>query len=407
MSKGDLMNECDKKMTLDIEDIRENTPGIAARSHEEAYLDNAGASMMPKEVIDAVKGHLDLEARVGGYVAQEQQAEALENVYSSLARLLGGDASEYALTSNASEAWGRAFYSLPMKAGDNIITAHNEYCSNYVAFLHRAKRDGIEIRVADADTSNALDTKHLASLIDENTKLIAISHVPSSSGQINPVCEVGKIAKEAHVPYLLDACQAIGQLPVNVDDIGCDMLAGTARKFLRGPRGVGFMYVKSSMMDKLDPVMMSNQSAEWTATNEMEVRKDARVFEAWERSVANQLGLGAALDYLYSIGTEVAMARTIEMADYLRDGLRRINSVTIADPDGPCAAIVTFEMFDRDPNDIKAKLAGKGIAVNVASVIHTRLDLEARNIESLVRVSPQYYSTHDEIDHFLKVIANI
>lgn len=390
-------------MTLNIDAIRKNTPGLEGG----IYLDNAGASLVPRQVIDAIKGHLDLESTVGGYVAQEQQAVRLENVYTSLAQLLGGNASEYAMTSSAASAWGRAFYSVPMQAGDNVVTAYNEYCSNYVAFLHRAKRDGIEIRVARADENNALDVDHLASLIDKNTKLVAISHVPSSSGQINPVAEVGKIAKAAGVLYLLDACQAIGQLPVNVDAIGCDMLAGTSRKFLRGPRGVGFMYVSAKALAQLDPVMMSNQSAVWTAASEMDVRRDTRVFESWERSVALQLGFGAALDYLLSIDSDAAMLRTVEMADYLRQNLETVAGVTIADPEGPLAAIVTFEMQGRDPAEVKAKLAEQNIAVNVASVVHTRLDLEARGIESLLRASPQYYTMHDEIDCFVDVLKSI
>ncbi len=388
-------------MTLNIKAIRSNTPGLG----DGIYLDNAGASLVPKQVLDVIKGHLDLESSVGGYVAQEQQASALENTYGSLAQLLGGKASEYALTPSASDAWGRAFYSVPMKSGDNVVTAFNEYCSNYVALLHRARRDGIEIRVARADENNALDIDHLASLIDEKTKLIAISHVPSSSGQINPVVEVGEIANKAGVLYLLDSCQAIGQLPVNIDAIGCDMLAGTSRKFLRGPRGVGFMYVSTPAIGKLDPVMMSNQSAEWTASNEMVVRQDARVFEAWERSVAIQLGLGAAIDYLLSIDSGAAMKRTIEMGAYLRQKLAEVNSVKITDPEGPLAAIVTFEMLGRDPVEVKARLGEQKIAVNVASVIHTRLDLEARGIESLLRASPQYYTTHDEIDAFVEAIS--
>lgn len=390
-------------MTLNINEIRENTSGIG----NGIYLDNAGASLVPKQVMDVIKEHLDLESAVGGYVAQEQKAAALENVYVSLSHLLGGKAYEYALTSSAASAWGRAFYSVPMAAGDNVVTAYNEYCSNYVAFLHRAKRDGIEIRVARADENHALDTEHLASLIDEKTKLIAISHVPSSSGQVNPVAEVGKIAKKAGVLYLLDACQAIGQLQVNVDDIGCDMLAGTARKFLRGPRGVGFMYVRNSIMDKLDPVMMSNQSAVWTASNEMDVRRDARVFEAWERSVAIQLGFGAAVDYLLSLDVTAAMNRTIEMADYLRQKLEAVESVTIADPEGPRAAIVTFEIDGHDPVEVKAALAKQRISVNVASVVHTRLDLESRGIESLLRASPQYYTLPEELDRFVEAIARI
>jgi selenocysteine lyase/cysteine desulfurase len=384
----------------EVEKLRAETPGVSKRLH----LDNCGASLMPSPVLRAVREHLALEEKLGGYVAHEQQSVAHEHVYSSLAGLLGGQAKNYALTSSAVDAWNKAFYSVPFRPGDNLVTAFNEYCSNYVAFLQQARRFGVEIRVVKAAPDGSLDVGHLESLVDARTKLIAVAAVPSSSGQVNPVADIGRIAREKGIYYLLDACQAVGQLPVNVEEIGCDMLTGTSRKFVRGPRGVGFLYASDRVLAELEPAMLSNQAAAWVEDNRYELRPDARRFEDWERSVGNQLAFGAALDYLMSLGPERAFASTQARALELRRKLALVNGVAMTCPEGAHAAIVTFNKQGLAAPEVKKRLEAQGIAVQVASVVHTRLDLAARGIDTTVRVSPHYYNTSGEIDRFVAAV---
>jgi len=384
----------------DITQAQADTPGLPGRIH----LDNCGSALMPGVVARAIQTHLELELRVGGYVAQEQQSEALASVYCSFSRLLGGKNTDYALAGSAVDAWTKAFYSIPMAPGDNIVTAYNEYCSNYVAYLQRAKREGIEIRVANPDANGKLDLNHLESLIDGHTKLISLTHVPSSSGQIAPVEEVGKIARAHNILFLLDACQSIGQMPVNLPKIGCDMATGTSRKFLRGPRGIGFLYINEKARAAVDPVVLTNQAATWTGTNSYSLREDAGIFEAWERSCANQLGLGAALDYFMELGVEKTTAQVFYLANYLRKGLASIAGVTPTCQADSQAAIITFNKKGWNAADIKAHMDNLGIATQVASVVHTRLDLEARGIETIARISPHYYNTVAELDQFLNAL---
>lgn len=384
-----------------IKALRAETPGAANRLH----FDNCGAALMPEPVLKALRDHISLEEKVGGYVAHEQQFAAHEKVYSSLAALLGGKASNYALTSSAVDAWNKAFYSVALTPGDNIVTAFNEYCSNYVAFLQQARRRGAEVRVARAGEDGELDVAHLEGLIDDKTKLIAVAQVPSSSGQVNPVAEVGRIAKAHGVLYLLDACQAVGQMQVNVNDIGCDILTGTSRKFMRGPRGVGFMYITDEARRALEPAMLSNQAAAWVDAERYDLRDDARVFEDWERNVGSQLAFGAAIDYLLEIGPVRVFNRTQALAATLRSALYKAPGITGTCPPNASAAIVTFNKAGIKAPDVKAALEAKGIGVQVASVVHTRLDLEARNIETTVRVSPHYYNTEDEIERFIGAVS--
>ncbi|WP_417450810.1 aminotransferase class V-fold PLP-dependent enzyme [Kordiimonas sp.] len=383
-----------------LSSVRADTSAVLKRLH----LDNCGSSLMPKPVTDAIKRHLLLEENVGGYVAHEQQSTEHERVYQSLSQLLGGTPTNYALTSSAVDAWNKAFYSVPFQAGDNLITAFNEYCSNFVAFLHQAKRRGVDIRVANPAADGTLDLKHMESLVDKRTRLIAVAQVPSSSGQINPVADVGRIARAHDVLYLLDACQAVGQLPVNVETIGCDMLTGTSRKFMRGPRGVGFLYVSERGLARLEPAMVTNQSAAWVASDRFELREDARMFEDWERSVGNQLGFGAAIDYLLKLGPAEVFERTQAVAQYLRSKLYAVKNIVPTCPASASAAIVTFNKKGIQAAEVKRRLESLGITVQVASVVHTRLDLETRGIETTVRVSPHYYNTKEEIDRFVAVV---
>ncbi|WP_308910216.1 aminotransferase class V-fold PLP-dependent enzyme [Pseudokordiimonas caeni] len=383
-----------------LNEFRSHTPAASLRLH----MDNAGSALMPVPVIERMEKQLKLEAEVGGYVGQERTTAEMEGVYASLAALFGGRAADYALTSGTVDAWTRLFYSIPFAPGDNLVTGYNEYCANYVAYLHQVERRGIEIRVAPPGANGELDVAALESLVDARTKLISLVHVPSSSGQVNPVAAVGKVARANGVPFLLDAAQSAGHVPVNVDEIGCDMLVGTARKFLRGPRGVGFLYVRPETRRRLELAFVTNNSA-WVAADRFTLRDDARVFEAWERNMVAILGFGAALGYFRSHDPAALMARTLGLADRLRSGLAGIPGVVMTCPPGAYGAIVTFRKEGHDPAAVKALLEAEGIAVNVASVAHTRLDLEARGIETTLRASPHYYLSEEDIDRFVERIS--
>lgn len=379
---------------------REDTLGYSDRIH----LDNCGSALMATPVADVIRQAFERDVRFGGYVAQEQQAGALEASYRSLSRLFDGKPEDFAFVGSAVDGWTKAFYSLPFKTGDNIITAFNEYCSNFVAYLQVQKLKGIEVRVARQAVTGGIDLEHLASLIDDRTVLISISHMPSSSGEINQARDVGAIAGDAGILFQLDACQSAGQIPVSISDIGCDIMTGTARKFLRGPRGIGFLYANEKARRQMEPVVLTNQSAEWSSRDSYTLRDDARVFEAWERSVVNQLGFGAAIDYLLDLGVGPATEQIAKNARYLRGKLAGIPKVTVECPPGAVSAIISLNVEGISPADIKREMEQQNIAVQIASVVHTRLDLEDRGIESAVRVSPHYYTSQHDMDSFLAAL---
>ena len=226
-----------------------------------------------------------------------------------------------------------AFYALAanFRPGDRILTTRAEYAANYVAYLQTAQRRGIVIEVIPDDAHGVLDPAALAAMLDERVRLIAITWIPTNGGLVNPAGAVGRIARAAGIPYLLDACQALGQMPVDVDALGCDLLAATGRKFLRGPRGTGFLYVRSELLERLEPPMIDHFAAPWVAPDRYRLRDDARRFETWENNYAARLGLGVAADYALALGLEVDPGALPGLADRLREGLGQIPGVTLHD----------------------------------------------------------------------------
>lgn len=384
-------------MGIDVARARRETPGCATVAH----LDNAGAALAPAVVTDAVVAHLRREATIGGYEAAEEAAELVEATYGSLAELLGCDRDEVAFAENATRAWDMAFYSIAFQPGDRILTSRAEYVSNVIALLQVSARTGAVVEVVDDDETGAVDLDDLRARLDERVKLIALTHVPTQGGLVNPAAEVGAVAAEAGVLFLLDACQSVGQLPTRVDELGCDILSATGRKFLRGPRGTGFLYVRRSVVPLLEPPFLDLRAAEWTGPDTYEIRSDAARFETWETSYAGKIGLGVAARYALSWGIEAIEERVTALAGRLRAALAMRPGVRVHDQGRRRCGIVTFTVDGVPSDEIRATLRDAGINVNVSTVGRARLDLPDRGLPDLVRASVHYYNDDDELDRLL------
>jgi selenocysteine lyase/cysteine desulfurase len=385
-------------MPIDIERARRETPGCETVLH----FNNAGSSLMPGSVLDAQIEHLRLEAQIGGYEAAAVASDNVERVYDAAAALIGASRDEIAVIENATRAWDMAFYSIPFKPGDRILTAKAEYASNYIAYLQAAKQHEVSVEVVPNDEHGQLSIEQLQAMIDDRVRLIAITHIPTNGGLVNPAEEIGAVAKEAGALYLIDACQSVGQLPVDVEAIGCDMLSTTGRKYLRGPRGSGFLYVRRSILDQLEPVMLDLHAAQWTSRDEYTVRNDARRFENWETNYAAKIGL--ALDYALGWGMENIWERVQSLATDLRSGLAAIPSVTVRDLGEVKGGIVTFTIDGPDLAEVQAALALQSINVTVSRTTSTRLDMEDRGLDAVIRASVHYYNSDDEVARFCAAI---
>ena len=388
-------------MPIDIERARRDTPGASQVLH----FNNAGAALMPAPVLQAQLGHLQLEAEIGGYEAAAAADGRIEAIYDSIAGLLNADRSEIALVENATAAWEMAFYSIGFAAGDRILTAEAEYLSNRIAFLQVARRSGAVVDVVPSDESGELDIGALERMIDGRVKLIAITHVPTNGGLVNPAAAIGRIARAHGILYLLDACQSAGQMPIDVAAIGCDMLSATGRKYLRGPRGTGFLYVRRAVLDRLEPPFLDLQAASWVEPDRYEMRPDARRFENWERNVAGQLGLGAAVDYALDWGVADIGGRIEPLAAELRRRLAQIPGVSVRDRGRRLCGIVTFTVEERSALDIVAAFRQRRINCHKSALGPTRPDVQTRGLPDVVRASVHYYNTEEEVARFAAAVA--
>jgi selenocysteine lyase/cysteine desulfurase len=358
-------------------------------------------------VLDAVKDHLDLEAGIGGYEAEDKAAPAVQNAYDALARMLNCGADEIAVVENATVAWCQAFYGLAqdMAPGDRVLTVVAEYASNYIALLQTARRRGIRIDVVPNTADGETDVAALEAMIDDKVKLIAVTHVPTSGGLVNPAAEIGRVARRHGLPYLLDACQSAGQMPLDVEALGCDFLSATGRKFLRGPRGTGFLYARRTMLKTTEPPVLDLHSATWTGPGTYELRGDARRYENWENYVAGKIGLGVAVDYALDIGLETIWRRIQDLCEPLRERLAALPDVHVHDAGQTRSAIVTFSHDRVAPAEMRQRLAEQSIAIGTSSKSSTLLDFEARRLPPLARAAPHYYTSDEEIDRLVEAVA--
>lgn len=390
--------------SIDIDKVRADTPGCTKVVH----FNNAGASLAPRPVLDAVLGHLRREAEIGGYEAADEAAANRERSYQAIAQLLGCAADEIALVENATRGWDMAFYSLRFRPGDRILTSAAEYASNYIAYLQVAKRTGAVVEVVPDDKHGQVSIEAMRrALAKGGVALVGLTHVPTNGGLVNPAEEVGRLTREAGVPFLLDACQSVGQWPVDVNALGCDMLSGTGRKFLRGPRGTGFLYVRRAMIEKLEPPLLDLHAAKWVALDRYEIEPTARRFENWEQYVAGHIGLGVAVDYALKLGIETIRQRVTVLAERLRTSLASVPGVVVRDLGREKCGIVTFTVEGREPTALRDQLRARRVNVSVTSRSSTRLDMEARGLHSMVRSSVHYYNTEEDIEHLVAAVEEL
>ncbi len=362
---------------------------------------------MPAPVLDAMTEYLRREARIGGYEAAAETAQRLDHVYDDVARLIGARVDEIALMENATVAWQMAFYAINFAPGDRILTARAEYAANYVAFLQVAKRTGAVIEVIPDNAEGVLDHAALDRMLEKPARLVAITWAPTNGGLLNPAAAIGRITRDRGALYLLDACQAVGQMPVDVTELGCDMLSATGRKFLRGPRGTGFLYVRHELIERLEPPLIDHFAAPWVAANRYELRGDARRFETWENNYAARLGLGVAVDYALAIGLEAIAERCRFLAGLLRAELAEIPGVTLRDLGSDLSAIVSFTVDGVEACSVKKLLAEARVNVSTSHPSSTLLDATARGLPVVVRASPHYYNDEHELDRLAGVVRRL
>jgi selenocysteine lyase/cysteine desulfurase len=371
------------------------------------HFNNAGAALPPRVVVETVTDHLWLEARVGGYEAADMRRPDLRRFYEVAAAFVNGAPEEIAFTENATRAWDMAFFGIALADGDRILVSKAEYASNVIAMLHAAQRVDVSIEVIPDDDRGQVCVDALSDLMDERVRLVAVTHVPTQGGLVNPAAEIGAVVRDSDALYLLDTCQSVGQLAVDVQAIGCDAICVTGRKFLRGPRGTGFLWVSERAMPSIDPPMPDLLAAEWTAPYEYELRSDARRYETWEASYAGKLGLLAALEYARGWGLDAIEDRVTALAATLRSLLATVPGVWVHDRGERQCGIVSFTVDGFAPEDVSQALRERQINTSVSTLPSGRFDLEERHLDAVVRASVHYYNTEQELTRLVGAISDL
>jgi selenocysteine lyase/cysteine desulfurase len=386
---------------IDTAALRARTPGTGGAHH----LNAAGAAIPTEQTVARIVEHLELEARIGGYEAAAQARPLLDAVYDSAAAMLGADPEEIALAESATVAWRRALAALRLRAGDRVVLSHSTYVSCALHLLALERERGILLEVLPCGDDGAVDLGALAGALQRPAKLLVLSHVPTTSGLVEPVERAGALARDAGVTFALDATQSVGQLPVDVRTIGCDIAFTTGRKFLRGPRGTGILYVRAGL--GLEPYAPDVRGADWVGDREWRTSTDARRFETWEAAHALRLGLGNALDEALALGPTAIAAHLVPMAAGLRAALANVPGVAIADPPRSPSAIVTFNVKGTSAGTVAARLGDRRVHVVAVPAGHGRWDLGARGLDEIVRASPHVHNDRSDLEALIDGVASL
>ena len=390
---------------MDLNRLRADTPGCAHRIH----LDNAGASLMPAPVLAAITDHLELEARVGGYEAETEAAGRIDAAYAAVADLLGTSSGNVAFTEHATAAFVQALSSVPMRRGDVVLTTRADYVSNQIQYLSLSERLGMEVVRAPDAPEGGVDLQAMEELIHRRRpRLVAMTHVPANSGLVQDAAAIGRLCRARDVLYLVDACQSVGQMPVHPESMGCDFLSVTARKFLRGPRGAGFLWVSDRALDAgLSPLFPDLRGADWVEGDLFQPAPDARRFETWEFAWALVLGTGAAARYALEVGLDETRERVRSLAAGLRERLPAIPGVRVLDRGAELCAIVTVSVEGWAPKDLVVALRERGINTTGQARMDAVLDYDQKGVEGALRISPHYFNTHAELDAILAALGEL
>ena len=391
--------------TLNIRQLRSETLGTDHVNH----LNNAGASLVPNPVHETIQRYLELERTLGGYEAAEKCYLEIQQCYSQVGRIIGSQPHNIAFTENATSSFLSALSSISFSPNDVILTSKTDYASNQIMYLSLAERFGIKlIRVQD-EQDGSIDLASLEKSVHRlRPKLVAISHIPTSSGMVQPIREIGAICQLYESLFLVDACQSVGQMPIDVNEVQCDFLSATGRKFLRGPRGTGFLYISDRILDMgYKPLFPDLRGADWITADRFQPAPDARRFENWEFPYALILGLGSAAHYAYKLDIEKIRQRSWTLADKTRGALSELQGISLLDLGAQKSAIITVGIKGKEASDISESLRKMSINTSVCTKYSAAIDFNERNIDSALRISPHYFNTDKEIEELVSSLSGL
>lgn len=390
---------------MDIDQIRKDTPGCG----DKLFLNTAGSSLMPYSVNRKIKDYLDQEEQIGGYKTEELREKEIAGFYSETAKLIGCKPKNIAFAHDATDAYAKALSSINFQKGDTIVTTDDDYASNHIQFLSLKKRHNLKIHRIKNLENGDLDLEDFLKLVKTQTpKLTAVTHVPTNSGLIQDIVAIGEICKEYNILYLVDACQSVGQIEVDVNTIQCGFLTATGRKFLRGPRGTGFLYVSDQLLEKgFEPVFIDGGGAIWTEVDKYKSFNTAQRFQTWESPYALMVGLSEAIRYANVMGIDKISAYNARLMNKLRTNLTEISDVQLFDKGSQRCNLLTFRKLGKSLERITRILDENQVYYSISNKEWGLLDYRKKGVEWTIRLSPHYFNNLDEMDRVAEIIRKI
>ena len=397
--------------TAEVQKFRDETAGTRNVIH----LNNAGSGLMPDVVTQAQLDHIRLESEIGGYEAADLKSDTIRAFYEQAALLFNCKPSNMAFTASATDSYTRALSSIPFKKRDIILTDKDDFVSNQIQFLSLQKRLGIEIVHINNAPAGGVDLNDLEEKLKKHQpRLLAITHIPTNSGLVQPVNEIAKIFSDysqrhpEKTWYILDACQSAGQMKLDVQSLHCDFLSLTGRKYLRGPRGTGALYISDKVLHAgLEPMFIDMRGAEWTEKGKYRQQPDARRFEDWEFAYSTVIGTKAAIEYCRNIGEDKIWEQVKLLSGYTRTGLSAMDGVMMMDRGMQNSGSVTFHVAHSGPEYIVQELLRRKINVVASYRAYGLIDFDEKGVAWVIRASPHYYNTTEEIDIFIEALKEI
>ncbi len=390
---------------LDVAALRDETPGLKHRVH----LNNAGASLMPESVVRAIQDHIELESRIGGYEAAAESTEDIESAYRAVAALIGCEPDRIAMTEHATASFASALSAIPFKVGDVLVTTMQDYVSNQIQYLSLAHRFGIEVvRVPDAPEGGVDLMAMEETLHRKRPRLVAVTQIPTNSGLVQDTEAIGVMCRARDILYLVDGCQSVGQMPIDVEAMGCDFFSATSRKYLRGPRGAGFLYVSDRALDLgLEPLFPDMRGADWIAADQYQPSPDARRFETWEFAWALVLGTGAAAKYANALDMDEVCTRVRTLSAQLRKELAKLPGARVLDEGAVLGATVTATFKGHVPADLVMALRARGINTSSQTRVDAVIDYDRKETDGALRMSPHYFNDEADLERLCDALRDI
>lgn len=389
---------------IDVASERARTLGTSTRR----YFNAAGAGLMSDGVMSAIVGHLRTEQEIGSYEAANLVAPRIEQAYEDAAELLRCDADEIAFHDAATTGLRVVFDALRLGAGDTVVAPRSSYVSQALRLLSMQRHDGVTLKIIENAPDGRMDLAELEDVLAGTPNaVISAVHVPTSSGLVEPVAEIGVLARRYGARYVLDATQSVGQIDIDVRQIGCDVLVATGRKFLRGPRGTAFTFVRRGFLDGIAPWAPDVRASVWNDSSAWTTTPGARCLETWEAAIAGRVGLGVALREALDRGMSATESHIGLAAARLRERLGAIEGVTIADPPAATAGIVTFVVAGLASRDVSAELRARAIDTIAIPASHAQWDLGERGLDAVVRASAHVYNDESDFDILVAAVAEI